>query len=536
MPGLFSRNKRKGKKEQSIKVILKYEARDNFLPFMKVNHFVPVQSHIGAALLPPVVLAAVPTTPPKGVLSLLRERSSSAPPDVSTVGTQSEFPPLDASTGSELPSVTSALSNHSSDEEVFLQNSPLGNGKQLPHGTRPPHHHHHCNMSGGHDTMMDEDLSDAPDTGIALPTASFGGTAHPTASFSGTGRGSTKQQEGKEYWHSLKDHSLTPHVTKSKRRSSSLSSARAVTVSPLETVPSGGMLLLKETNPDGSLSYYAASPVRHSGGMASPLAPSATPPPTAPLSASWGPQGYMGGSPSYVAMLGPTPTPLGAHHYYTSTPMAGMVHSVGEPPPSHHPAGARPPTPQNRENATTQTDSKLEVSDIEVEVGNESTSPEPMQKVQCATPVTVPGSYSRPHSDRHPRAGSTAASHTSSDSLSTRATYTKSNGKSHSQELVNDIHDTYKKIIEKMEVHTAEAEKSLRVLTARNCELEAENVSLSTHHRRLQRIQQDLEHATKEKAALQRSLKEQEHKFSACREKWCVGGACCGCPLDTSSA
>ena len=509
MPGLFSRTKRKRKKEeQRIKVKLQCELSGYLLHFMKDNHFLP-QSHIGAALLPSVALTAVPTTPPKGVLSLLRERSSSAPPDVSTTGTQSDFPPLDASTGSDLPSVTSGLSDHSSDEEVFLQNSPVGVSEQLSPSTRPPHHRDHLDMSGGHGDMADEELSEVSNTD------------QPKVSFTGSARGSTKQQQGgREYWHSLKDHPVTPHVTKSRRRSIPSSGARAVTVSPLETVPSGNVMLLKETNPDGSISYYAASPVRHGGGVASPLPPSATPPPTTPLSASWGPPGYMGVSPSYAAMLGPPPAPLGMHPHYTSTPMPAVIHSmVGN---THHSAPARSSSPQNRENATTQTDSKLELSDVRVELSEESASTEPLQKAPQVSVGTVPGSCVRPHSDRHPREGS-AASHTSSDSLSAGATYTKSNGKSHGQELVNGIHDTYKKIIEKMEARTAEAEESLRVLSAKNCELEAENVSMSTHHRRLQQLQQELERATKEKATLQRSLKEQEHKSSAFREKWCVG-------------
>ena len=419
---------------------------------------------------------------------------------------------MDASTESELPSVTSALSDHTSEEEVFLQSTPgAGNSGQLPYDTHPPHHPaHHLSGERG-DVPAEVELSGVSSTDI---------DGHLKASFSGTARGSTNQRGGKEYSHSLRDHSLTPHVTKGKRRSVSSSSARAVTVSPLETVSSGDVMLLKETNPDGTISYYAASPVRHGRNMASPLPPSATPPPTSPLSASWAPQGYIGMAPSYAAMLHPPPTPLGVHPHYTSTPMPTMTHMGGNPY-SHHPAGVHLPTPQNSEHATTQTDSKLEMSDIRVELNEETTSTEPLQKVKHASTVTVPGSSVRPHSETQPRVGS-ATSHTSSDSLSTGATYTKSSGRSHGQELVNGIHDTYKKIIEKMEAQTAEVEKSLRVLSAKNCELEAENVSISAHHHRLQQLQQELERATKEKVALQRSLKEQEHKSSACRKKWCV--------------
>ena len=392
-----------------------------------------------------------------------------------------------------------------------MQSTPgAGNSGQLPYDTHPPPHTTHHLSGGRGDVPAEVELSEVSSTDI---------DGHLKASFSGTTRGSTNRRGGKEYSHSLRDHSLTPHVAKSKRRSVSSSSARAVTVSPLETVSSGDVMLLKETNPDGSISYYAASPVRHGRNMVSPLPPSATPPPTSPLSASWGPQGYIGMAPSYAAMLGPAPTPLGVHPHYTSTPMPAMTHMGGNHY-SHHSAGVHSPTLQNREHATTQTDSKLEMSNIRVELNEEATSTEPLQKVKHSSTVTVPGSSVRPHSERQPRVGS-ATSHTS-DSLSTGATYTKSSGKSHGQELVNGIHDTYKKIIEKMEAQTAEVEKSLRVLSAKNCELEAENVSISAHHHRLQQLQQELERATKEKVALQRSLKEQEHKSSACREKWCV--------------
>ena len=468
------------------------------------------QSHIGAALLPSVALTAVPATPPKGVLSLLRERSASAPHEVSTVGTQSEFPPLDPSTGSELPSVSSALSDHSSDEEVFLQGTLVGSNRQLSPGRHTPKHQDHLHMSGGHGDMPDGELSEASSTAAEHH--------QPKESFSSGAKGSAKQQHrGGAHRHSLREHSLTPHVTKSKQKSIPTSGTRTVTVSPLETVPSGDVMLLKETNPDGSISYYAASPVRHSECVESPLPPSSPPPAVNPLSASWGPQGFTGVSPSYAAMQGLPPTPLGVYPYYTSTPMPGMPHNVMVGSAHAVPAAAvQSPSPQHRENATTQTDSNLEVSDVRVELVDKAASPELRMPVGAAHNGSV-----RPHSDRHPRAGS-ATSHTSSGSLSVGTTYTKSNGQSHSQELVNGIHETYKKIIEKMEARTAEAEESLRVLSSKNCELEAENMSMSTQQHHLQQLQQELEHTTQEKAALQKRLKEQEHKSTASRVKWCV--------------
>ena len=427
----------------------------------------------------------------------MRQRSSSAPPTVS-VGTQSSFP-ASHQEDSDLPSVTSGLSEHSSDEDllqsnVFKHSTTVGGTTPHPYAKRPTKHlvhhgHHGLHLHGNqhshlhsnnHSYIHSNYYIQDPSTPEEGDLSSEVGQPHlhlnPVPS----------ENYRKNQTLNLGAYSLTPQVARSSELRSTqpgpqhLSPAGMVHISPVETVHTGGVVLLKETKRDGSVSYFAASPVPTTEGMSrSPT----TPPP------GWG----QGETPTDHDMMSEFhPTPLGQRGtpQFTSTP---AVQDGGT-------RGAHKVQGEKSSHVTPQSHGK----------GVQT----------CQNPSKPLKNKQVDENDGPVLEAESSISQTSSCVLSLSASTILEDNR-HSNKL-DDIHETYKHVIEKMEAKSNDLHTSLKVVSAKNAQLLTENTSLKVKQNKMNMMEERLKKIKEERNRLEESLREQSQSVTVKEQEWWV--------------